>query len=179
MLDILIVTNNPGEGLKINTLYNNIDRTSFFLKTRVLTDKDVGSSVPAASVRCVLTDLDDNKFIVVGGQNARTAYHSLSLSYSMIGIGRINNFVESLTVAMYVEGERVLRSWSPIIPKSILFIITDMQADESKWNLDILVNPTEKIPLILLCDGVFLFTLGLIIIVLHLNEKAIDKKEQA
>jgi integrin alpha FG-GAP repeat containing protein 1 len=92
----------------------------------------------------------------------------------MIGIGRINNFVESLTVSMYVEGERVLRSWSPIIPKSILFVITDMLADESKWNLDILVKPTEKLPLIVMCDGVFLIALGLVIIILHLKEKSDD-----
>jgi integrin alpha FG-GAP repeat containing protein 1 len=92
----------------------------------------------------------------------------------MIGIGRINNFVESLTVAVVVEGERVLRSWSPIIPKSILFVITDMNSDETKWNLDILVKPTEKLPLIVMCDGVFLITLGLVIVILHLNEKSDD-----
>jgi hypothetical protein len=39
MLDILVVTHSASEGLKINTLYNNIDRTSFFLKTRVLSDE--------------------------------------------------------------------------------------------------------------------------------------------
>jgi hypothetical protein len=170
MLDILVVTK-TATGLKINTLFNNIDRSSFFLKTRVLTDEIEGTTVSTASVRCVLTDIDDNKFIVVGGQTARTAYHSLSPPYSNIGIGRINNFVESLTVAMYVEGQRVIRSWSPIIPKSVLFVITDMEEDETKWKLDILVKPTEKLPLIVLCDGIFLFGLGLIIIVLHLNEK--------
>jgi hypothetical protein len=67
MLDILIVTLEPTGQLKINTLYNNIDKTSLFLKTRVLTDEVIGTTVSTASVRCVLTDLEDNKFIVVGG----------------------------------------------------------------------------------------------------------------
>lgn len=38
-------------------------------------------------------------------------------------------------------------------------------------------KPTEKIPLILVVDGLFLLGLGLVIIILHLREKAEDKKE--
>lgn len=38
-------------------------------------------------------------------------------------------------------------------------------------------KPTEKFPIILLFDGLFLLLLGLVIIVLHLMEKAEDKKD--
>jgi flagellar basal body-associated protein FliL len=45
------------------------------------------------------------------------------------------------------------------------------------WHLDLLSKPSDKIPIVLLVDGLFLLVLGLGIIVLHLGEKAEDKKE--
>lgn len=59
-----------------------------------------------------------------------------------------------------------------------MFVITNMSNEDSSWKLDTLIKPTEKIPLILVADGVFLLVLGLVIIVLHLYEKAEDKKDQ-
>jgi len=46
-----------------------------------------------------------------------------------------------------------------------------------KWSLDVLVKPNEKMILIVLVDAVFLIVLGLIIIILHLLEKAKDRAE--
>lgn len=71
----------------------------------------------------------------------------------------------------------MLRQWSPIIPKSILFIVSHMNSNERMWQMDLLAKPMDKIPLVLLVDGLFLLVLGLVIIVLHLKEKVEDKKE--
>ena len=80
-------------------------------------------------------------------------------------------------MSIFYKGKRVLRQWTPIIPKSILFIISNMSGEESRWQMDLLSKPSDKIPVVLLVDGAFLLVLGLIIIVLHLQEKAEDKKE--
>jgi len=64
-----------------------------------------------------------------------------------------------------------MRQWSPIIPKSLLFVVSDMKDDETKWEIALQVNPTSKIPLIIIVDIVFLLILGMIIIILHLREK--------
>lgn len=48
-------------------IFNNIDRTNFFLKARMLTDDIVGTTVSGATIKCVLTDLNDEKFIVTTG----------------------------------------------------------------------------------------------------------------
>lgn len=77
-----------------------------------------------------------------------------------------------------MEGKRVLRQWTPVIPKSILFVVTNLSPSEQNWELDLLVKPTGMIPLVLVGDGIFLLVLGLVIIILHLNEKAQDKKEE-
>ena len=80
------------------------------------------------------------------------------------------------------NGTRAMKRWTPIIPKSVLFILLnsvdkDPQQPSDTWGLDILVKPNEKILLIILVDAVFLLILGLIIIILHLLEKAEDRKE--
>jgi len=178
MYDILLVSKvKSGNGLRISAIFNNIDRTAFFLKARMQSDVTVGTVVSGASFRAVLTDLNDGKFIAVAGSSGQTAYQSLLTPFSHIGIGRSNNFVEQFTVAVYCEGTRQLRQWSPIIPKSNLYVEADLNDDSSLWKLNLLVKPTEKVPLILIADGIFLLVLGLIIIVLHLYEKAEDKKE--
>lgn len=45
MLDIIMVDNKPGEGLKIRTIFNNIDRTAFFIKSRMLSNEKIGTTV--------------------------------------------------------------------------------------------------------------------------------------
>ena len=171
MIDLLLVHRDEGQ-LQISTIFNNIDRTAFFLKAKMMSD--VQHSITGASFRAVLTDTKDQKFIVTAGASGQTGFHSLQTPYSSIGIGKSNNYVEIFTVGVYVEGRRVLREWSPIIPKSNLIVIADKvnRFDESKWSLSLLVKPTDKIPLILVFDGIFLLCLGLVIIVLHLSEKA-------
>lgn len=77
----------------------------------------------------------------------------------------------------FFKGKRVIRQWSPIIPKSILFVVSNLSGEEQKWSLDLLSKPSDKIPVVLIVDGLFLLVLGLVIIVLHLQEKAQDKKE--
>ena len=56
LVDMLLVTQEQGK-VKVRAIYNNIDRTSFFLKARMITDAKVGTPVIDASYRCVLTDL--------------------------------------------------------------------------------------------------------------------------
>ena len=80
-------------------------------------------------------------------------------------------------MALYSNGTRVLREWSPIIPKSVLYVYSNMEVSSDDWSLKLLVNPTSKVNLILFIDGILLLTLGLVIIVLYFQEKAEDEKE--
>jgi hypothetical protein len=75
-----------------------------------------------------------------------------------------------------------MKRWTPIIPKSVLFVLLRGEDEmvlpsSEKWSLDVLVKPNEKMILIVLVDAVFLLILGLIIIILHLLEKAKDRAE--
>jgi hypothetical protein len=56
MMDILLV---KGSTAEISAIYNNFGKDAFFLKTRVISDDSIGTTVTSASFRCVLTDLED------------------------------------------------------------------------------------------------------------------------
>jgi flagellar basal body-associated protein FliL len=86
--------------------------------------------------------------------------------------------VESFTVSTFVNGTRSLRVWTPIIPKSVLFVVTNDNQETESWQLDVLIKPSEKMIFIILVDAVFLLVLGLVIIVLQMLEKAEDRKEK-
>lgn len=53
-----------------------------------------------------------------------------------------------------------------------------MAKDPSKWQLSLLVNPTHKVNMILVVDAMLLLVIGLVIIILYLQEKVQDSKEQ-
>ena len=150
---------------------------SFFIKARMLTDDAVGSPVRGASLKAVLTSLNDEKFVVSGGDTGQSAFGALTIPNIVIGVGRSNNFVEMFTVSSYQGGTRSIREWSPIIPKSVLYVYADMHKDSSKWQLSLLVNPTHKVNMILVVDAMLLLVIGLVIIILYLQEKVQDSKE--
>ena len=184
-VDILMVTEKQvsdggATGTQLKAIYNNIDMSNYFIKVRMISDETLATQVMSASMRCVVTLLNDKKIIVTGGHTSQNAYHSLQAPFTFIGIGRSNNFIEEFSIAIYsgATGKRSLRTWTPVIPKSVLFVSIEMSENSDNWGLTLLLNPTGKIPLILLCDGVFLLGLGLVIIVFHLYEKAEDEKEK-
>ena len=108
---------------------------------------------------------------MTGGSTGQQAFHGLQTPFTFVGMGRSNNFVEDLTIAVYSGGKRSIRTWTPVIPKSVLFVKAEMNDNADYWDLELLLNPTDKVPLVLIADGVFLLTLGLVIIVFHLKEK--------
>jgi len=179
MLDLIVVSEIDDTKVPtISPIYNNLGGESFFIKARMLTDDIVGSPVRGASLKAVLTSLNDEKFVVSGSDTGQSAFGALTVPNIVIGVGRSNNFVEMFTVSSYQSGTRSVREWSPIIPKSVLYVYSDMHKDATKWQLSLLVNPTHKVNMILVVDAMLLLVIGLVIIILYLQEKVQDSKEQ-
>ena len=175
-VDILLVREKPspngGESqTQLQAIYNNIDMSNYYIKARMISDEILATQVMSASMRCVVTLLNDRKIVVQGGSTGQNAFHGLQTPFTFIGMGRSNNFIEEFSIAVYSNGKRSQRTWTPVIPKSVLFVIAEMNTNAENWNLTLLLNPTDKIPLIVIADGVFLLILGLVIIVFHLYEK--------
>ena len=62
-VDFLLVTKTDGE-LGTIAVYNNFERDNFYLKSRMVSDERLSTTVFGATVRCVLTSLSDSKYIV-------------------------------------------------------------------------------------------------------------------
>jgi hypothetical protein len=99
----------------------------------MISDDDIGTPIRSVCIKAVLTSLQDEKFIVQTSDTGQSTYGALQIPNTIIGIGKSNNFVEMFTVSIYEHGTRSMREWSPIIPKSVLYIVTDTQKESSKW----------------------------------------------
>jgi integrin alpha FG-GAP repeat containing protein 1 len=94
-----------------------------------------------------------------------------------MGIGRSNNYVESFTAAFAIGGKRSIRVWTPIIPNSQLFVFAS-EANADNWTLELFINPTSSLALIVIACLICLVIIGLVIIILHVGEKNEDKKNK-
>lgn len=102
MLDLIVVSEVDDTTVPtISAIYNNLMGDSFFIKARMLTDDVVGSPVRGASLKAVLTSLNDEKFVVSGSDTGQSAFGALTVPNIVIGVGRSNNFVEMFTVSSY------------------------------------------------------------------------------
>lgn len=91
----------------------------------MISDEEIGSPLRQVAIKAILTSIEDQKFIIQGTDPGQSTFGSLSVSSTIIGIGRSNNFVEMFTASIFNQGQRRMRDWSPIIPKSVLYIMTE------------------------------------------------------
>ena len=99
------------------------------------------------------------------------------MPYSFIGVGRSNNYVENFYAAISINGKRAMRMWTPIIPNSQLVVFANADAVET-WGLELFINPTSALFLIVLTCAVCLAAIGVAIIVLHCQEKQEDRRKR-
>lgn len=117
-------------------IYNNFVIDHFFLKALMLGESSTyGNPIVGASFRLIVTDTDDNQFVLYGAQLTQSsAYLALQTPYAYLGVGRSNNYVESFTAAFSIEGTRAIRVWTPIIPNSQLIVFA-AEANVLNWSL--------------------------------------------
>ena len=136
-----------------------------------------GNALSGPSYRLIVTDLNDEKFVVIGSQLTQSAYNAIQMPYAYLGVGRSNNYVESFTAAYSIDGERSIRIWTPIIPNSQLIIFAPEQ-NVNNWTLELFINPTSSLALIVIACLICLFIIGVVIIILHIGEKKEDQKNK-
>ena len=81
--------------------------------------------------------------------------------------------------ALWFIINKVVKSWTPIIPNTQLIVSCEDSSDPNKWKLDLLVGPTKTIGILVIVLTLFLMILGLLIIIMHFAEKAEDERQQA
>ena len=67
--------------------------------------------------------------------------------------------------------------WTPIIPNSQLIVFSP-ESTTSNWTLELFINPTNSLALIVIACLICLVIIGLVIIILHIGEKNEDKRNK-
>ena len=102
---------------------------------------------------------------------------SLQTPYYYTGLGKTNSYVENFWAVTGIDGLRAEKMYTPIIPNSQLVAFAE-ENDGKKWGLDLLVSPTQAMWMVMLSVVIILVVIGAIIIVLHCQEKAEDRKKR-
>jgi integrin alpha FG-GAP repeat containing protein 1 len=99
------------------------------------------------------------------------------MPYAYVGVGRSNNYVESFTASYSIDGSRSIRVWTPIIPNSHLIVFSP-EHNVNNWTLELFINPTNSLALIVIACIICLVVIGIVVIMLHVGEKSEDKKNK-
>jgi integrin alpha FG-GAP repeat containing protein 1 len=99
---------------------------------------------------------------------------SLLTPYSYLGLGRTNNYVESLFVGSTRHQDLHYANLEGLIPNSQVVIVPwqpDDRQDPGTWSRQLYLHPGDWIPWVAVALVVAMIILAAIVLVLHLNEK--------
>ena len=161
----------------IRAYFNYINSGNYFLKASGKSSNGFGGDgCIGCSFQATKTEpKTSNKHPIVLAQNSGSSMTRLELPYVFFGLGRINNYIENFYFGISKTGEWFY-SWSPIIPNSQL-LLSAIDVDPTNWKIQIFINPTKGLWVIIICTASVLLALGVAIIYFHWKEKVEDRKE--
>lgn len=167
--DFVIQTVNSATNIgKIVTLKNNLYQDAFILAantifsgqpdgvTRVadgtLVKRPYGASLVGVTYRYVIVDLNEFHQTRTNYQYAQTSYLQIVPGSALLGLGRVNSFISSFTVAVtnreFAQGFAAYHeTWpSQIIPNSDLVIIPpNKEKNIGVWTIELYISPGEYV----------------------------------
>lgn len=192
ILDVIFVekqsNNNQSKPLAFR---NTLDYDANFVKVIVLTGltnshaptkltplgrkkRTYGTNLPGPRIAYYTTKPDGDNQESTSVQIPQSAYFSLHLPYTIFGLGRTPNFVDSLTVGLSNRN----RTWTQLIPNSQMVVVPWPSDEPSRWKAQLFVTPSKLIWMSVLSLGATCAVITLIILVLHIKEKREDKLEK-
>ena len=189
ILDVIVVGDDETRGF-----YRNVDNSNYYVTAQLsVTDKDKDYNLieVGAGYHYVVTNNNGKRRIDYSWQLAQTGDLNLNLNYAYMGLGRTNNYLENLEIVS-VSSNKIkyeetssdkgstsnkdlteYKQYTPIIPKSQLLV----KKVGDDWNIDLIVQPTEKIILMIVIIFIILLIILAIIIYLHIKEVKEDKNQ--
>ncbi|UZJ55026.1 hypothetical protein CBS101457_004346 [Exobasidium rhododendri] len=146
--------------------------------------KPWGVNYGGASYKFTVLDTNGVRRAQQVGQLAQTAYRSLLTPYSYFGLGRTNNYVESLFIGTTKRREANFIEMEGVIPNSQVIVLPfeeqggDVQGDGSTWKKELYLSPGDWIAWVMVVLITIIIILLGFVFVLHLNEKREDEKER-
>ncbi|KAI9092668.1 hypothetical protein DFS34DRAFT_632718 [Phlyctochytrium arcticum] len=194
-LDIL-TSSNEGGTFRIKAYFNNFYHDAFFLKALVTngvcpeycpsgerfpSPRPYGTNYVGATFKYTVLDTYGRRRAVQAAQLPQTTYFSLQTPYSLLGLGRTNNYLEDLFVGVTRRKAEHTGYYSGVIPNSQLILIPyqqDQNARPDNWKLVLFVNPSSASKSVMLVLLTSLIILVSVTGTLHYLEKREDAHER-
>lgn len=190
ILDVIFVEKHDNRYRPV-AFRNTLDYDANFVKVIVLTGltnsrdptkltplgrkkRTYGTNLPGPRIAYYTTTQDGDIQHGSSVQIPQSAYFSLHLPYTIFGLGRTPNFVDSLTVGL----SNRTRSWTQLIPNSQMIVVPWPPEEPSKWKAQLFVTPSKLILMSVIALGGTCIVIMLIILVLYIKEKREDKLEK-
>ncbi|KAM0754773.1 hypothetical protein T439DRAFT_309573 [Meredithblackwellia eburnea MCA 4105] len=197
-LDILVQrSGSSGSAREIVFIKNNYFHDAFFLKALVLNGacsgwcepknpgesryRPYGVSYSGASFKFTVLDPTGSRKATQVGQLPQSSYLSLGTPYSYFGLGRTNNYVENLFIGSTRHQPEHYINVEGLIPNSQVVIDPYQpvgRADTGTWSRELYLHPGDWIPWVTIVLGATIILLGVVVLVLHINEKREDEIER-
>ncbi|KAJ1937017.1 hypothetical protein EC988_008016, partial [Linderina pennispora] len=172
-VDMLVALVDASGSKRITAIYNNFFTDAFFIKAVVCpADQHTRSHagiLPGASFKYLLVSDSGKKHVAQSPQVPQTAYRALSTPYSMIGLGRTNNYIEDFSVGSTAQLGTRARSFEGLIPNSQVVVFP--YNTTSDWRLELYMNRSESTPYILATLLSSLALLGIAVFALNTMER--------
>ncbi len=183
---------------RITFIQNNYFHDSFFLKALTLNGacqgycepdnapkfRPWGTNYGGASYKFTVLDPNGVRRAQQVGQLPQTAYRSLLTPYSYFGLGRTNNYVESLFIGSTRRQKEHYLAMEGIIPNSQVVINPWQGGDNERdggpgsWTKQLYLHPGDWIPWVTVVLITTIVGLAAVVIVLHVNERREDERER-
>ena len=179
-MDLFVVSKVGGK--HITTVFRNLyQNDAFFVSVSVLNgvecqngncvDHPYGANYNGACYKLLMTDTKGAKRISEHCQLSSLSHNSLQASKTVIGLGRTNNYIDSLVVRT-MNGET--NTFRNIIPNSAV-VINPIKDD---WRFELFMNPNSNIVGILMVLVFSMACMAGVIFVLDRVEKKQDLEER-
>lgn len=133
-----------------------------------------GTNLPGPRIAYHTTRPDGAKQASTSAQIPQSGYFALQLPYTVLGLGRTANFVDSLTVGL----SGLNRTWTLIIPNSQMVVVPWPINTANKWKAQLFITPSKLIWMSVISLGATCAVITVIILALHIKERRQDRLEK-
>ncbi|CEH13719.1 Predicted membrane protein [Ceraceosorus bombacis] len=187
-----------GAPTTVTFVQNNYFHDAFFLKAVTLNGACIGYCEPSdgprfkpravnyagASYKFTVLDTNGVRRAQQVGQLPQHTYRSLQPPYSYFGLGRTNNYVESLFVGSTRRQPQHFLAMEGVVPNSHVVVVPWQDAnaadggDPGQWHKELYLSPADWIPAVTAVLVCLILLLATIVFVLHMNERREDERER-
>ncbi|KAJ2385581.1 hypothetical protein GGI05_004654 [Coemansia sp. RSA 2603] len=178
--DLLVHYLDSKNNRRVAAIYNNFFTDAFFIKARACPSagklRSYAGLVPGASFKYLLMSDSGHKHVAQAVQAPQSAYRALFTPYTIIGIGRTNNYIEDFSVGSTSQRGSSVRSFEGLIPNSKVVVFPVNTTDD--WRLELYMNRSESTPYILATLLSAMAVLAITVVVLGALERKADNRDK-